>query len=525
MGAIKLGISDITIILLFFFFVATIGYFVSTKKPSAEQLFFAGRKLTWPIIGFSLLASNISTLTMLGLTADSFTHGIATSSYEWMATLILVFSTIFIVPIYFKHKIKTVPEFFGMRFGRRVRSYISVINLIIGSTVNIAGPMYAGAVLINIFLPEISVYEACIGIGIFAGFYTALGGLSAVVFTDFFQAILFIMISMIIGFAVFAQFDFDISRIYSVVPTSHFNLIKPLNDEYMPWLGLVTGVPILGIYFWCTDQVIIQRIIAARDLQQARYGMFFGALLKLSILFIIVFPGIMAVGLFSGLDNHNDLYGIIISRMIPAGVLGLVLAGLIAAMMSSIDSALNSSATLIVYDFIHTGKKPLSERRMVTMGRVVVILIMFVSLLWTPIIDKFGGIWAYSQTMLTYFVSPLVALFVMAIFSKKGEQKSALIALISGHSLSVVVVMLNFTGQLVLHFTLIAPILFFTTIISYHISSILIKNPIQSSLERISIRNQWLGFKKDEFGKLSINFYLGLGLVLLTLIIILPFLF
>lgn len=524
MGALKLGFSDIAILLLFFFFVATIGYFVSVKKPTADQLFFAGRKLTWPIIGFSLLASNISTLTMLGLTADSFTHGIATSSYEWLATLILVFSTIFIIPVYFKNKIKTVPEFFGKRYGRKVQSYISVINLIIGSTVNIAGPMYAGAVLINIFLPEISIYEACIGIGVFAGFYTAIGGLSAVVFTDFFQAILFIMISMIIGFAVYAQYDFDLTSVINAVPSTHFNLIKPLNDDYLPWLGLVTGVPILGIYFWCTDQVIIQRLLAARDLRQARFGMFFGAFLKLTILFIIVIPGIMAVGIYSGLENHNDLYGIIISSLIPSGVLGLVLAGLIAAMMSSIDSALNSSATLIVFDFINSKDKPLSDRRMVSLGRVMVVLVMVVSLLWTPIIANFGGIWAYSQTMLTYFVSPLVGLFFLGIFYKKGDQRNALVALITGHAFSVIFILLNLFQVFHIHFSLIAPILFLITILSFMISMKVKGIKKVDNNINLSMKELWLSYKFNEFNQISIYFYLGLGLVLLTLLIISPFL-
>jgi SSS family solute:Na+ symporter len=224
------------------------------------------------------------------------------------------------------------------------------------------------------------------------------------------------------------------------------------------------------------------------------------------------------------LDNHNDLYGIIISSLIPSGVLGLVLAGLIAAMMSSIDSALNSSATLIVYDFINSRRKPLSDRRMVSLGRGMVMLVMGVSLLWTPIIANFGGIWAYSQTMLTYFVSPLVGLFFLGIFNKTGGQKNALIALMTGHLFSIVFIFLNLFQVVHLHFSLIAPILFLITILSFFVSIKVNAFLKEENDINISLKELWISFKLNEVKRLSIYFYLGLGLVILTLLTIFPFL-
>ena len=207
--SIFIGYGDVFILILFFLFVGVIGYLVSIRKPTPDQLFYAGRNLNWPVIGFSIIASNISTLTLIGLTADAYVYGVSASSYEWMASLILVVLALFIVPIYIKNKIKTVPEYYGKRYGPIVRRYFSVISIIIGSAVNIAGPLYAGALLINLFIPQISVWEASLGIAVFAAAYTSLGGLNAVVYTDFFQSILFLMISVIVSFAIFSQYNFD----------------------------------------------------------------------------------------------------------------------------------------------------------------------------------------------------------------------------------------------------------------------------------------------------------------------------
>ncbi len=516
--SINIEVSDVIIVFLFFVFVGTIGYFVSTRKPSSEQLFFAGRKLTWPIIGFSILASNISTLTMLGLTTDAYIHGVSTSSYEWMASIILIVLALFIAPVYIKHKINTVPEYFGLRFGPIVRKYFSIISLFISSTVNICGPLFAGALLVNLFMPSISVWQAVIGIAIFSALYTSIGGLSAVVFTDFFQSILFILISLIISFSLFAQHQFDVASIITNIPEGHLKMIQPISDDYMPWLGLLFGVPILGFYFWCTDQVIVQRIIAARDLTQARYGLFFGAALKLTILFIIILPGVMAISIFPDLADPKDLYAIIIKELIPSGVIGLILSGLLAAMMSSIDSSLNSSATLIVYDFILPKNPNLSDKQVVQYGRLVVILMMIVSLLWTPIISRFEGIWIYAQTILTYLVPPLVTILFFGIFWRKGGEKDALSTLIFGHVLSLFIFIAQIMGWSNTHFTINAGILFVCSSLFYFVK-------VKFGPPTFSASSYTYGLLNPAYlrlGRYGILFIIGL--LLATFISILPFL-
>ncbi|WP_235296460.1 sodium:solute symporter family transporter [Portibacter marinus] len=515
---IEIGYGDIFILLLFFLFVGVIGYLVSIRKPTTDQLFFAGRNLNWPIIGFSIIASNISTLTIIGLTADAYVYGVSASSYEWMASLILIVLAIFVVPIYIKNKINTVPEYFGKRYGPIVRKYFSVISLIISSAVNIAGPLYAGALLINLFIPQISVWEASVAIALFAATYTSFGGLNAVVYTDFFQSILFLMISVIVCFALFSQYNFDISQVTAVVSVERFDMLNNLDHPFLPWLGLITGVPILGFYFWCTDQVIIQRVLAARSILQAQRGIFFGAALKLSILFVIVIPGILAVGLFPDIEQPQDLYALFITQLIPTGVLGLVLSGLLAAMMSSVDSALNSSATLITYDFVQKKYPQFSDQKLVLIGRVSVAFMMLVSLSWTPLIQYANGIWAYAQTFLAYLVPPLVCLMFFGIFSKKGNQHTALITLILGHLGSLFIFICQYLGWLELHFTISAALIFVISIAVFFISSWKESHiDTEQSLQ--------LYFNYQNYYVTKQNKIIAIGIIIATLLTILPFFF
>ncbi|WP_235291019.1 sodium:solute symporter family transporter [Portibacter lacus] len=515
-STISINYSDYFIILLFFVFVGTIGYSVSSRNPNPEQLYFAGRSLNWPIIGFSILASNISTLTMLGLTADAYLYGVSSSSYEWVASLVLIVLAVFIAPIYLKNKINTVPEYFNKRYGRIVQKYFSIVSLIISSTVHIAGPLFAGAVLINLFIPEVSVWQASVAVAIFSSAYTAFGGMSAVVYTDFFQAILFLMISIIICFALFAQHDFSFISVIKSTPTDHFKMVNPIDNGYLPWLGLVTGLPILGFYYWCTDQVIVQRIISARNLKQAQYGIFFGAFLKLSILFVIILPGIMAIHVFPEVSKSQDLYAIIIKELIPNGVIGLILAGLLAAMISSIDSSINSSATLIVYDFIKPKFPKLSNRRLVFIGRITVCLIMFISLAWTPIIDHSNGIWAYAQTVLTYLTPPLVCILFFGIFSSRGNQKVALFTLIGGHLSSLILFILQFYEIISIHFTILAGFIFLISIILYQVGLL-----TQTSDTN---HDKQLNFKFAIYRPSKFIIKLAIAVIISTLLSILPFL-
>ncbi len=513
---ISVGYSDIFIISLFFLFVGVIGYLVSKRRPSPDDLFFAGRKLTWPIIGFSLIASNISTLTMIGLTADAFVYGISASSYEWMASLILVVLALFIAPIYIKNKINTVPEYFRKRYGKKVGNYFTVVALVISSAVNIAGPLYAGALLMNLFVPQISVWEASLGFAIFSVAYTALGGLSAVVYTDFFQSLLFLMISLIVCFAVFSQYDFDASAVIARVSEPHLEMINSIDSPFLPWLGLLTGVPILGFFYWCTDQIIIQRIIAARSISDARKGIFFGAALKLTILYVIVFPGIMALGLFPETGNPQDLYARFIVELIPAGVIGLVISGLLAAMMSSIDSALNSSATLITYDFYLERFPDVSDEHIVKVGRICVVVMMLFSLSWTTVISYSNGIWAYSQTFLTYLVPPLVCLLFFGIFSSRGRSSTALRTLIIGHIASFFIFVGQFLDWFNFHFTISAAIIFLVSVCVF-----LILSARELDSKRVDVASLRYIVIKNSIS--TGNKILAISVVIATLLTILPF--
>lgn len=450
---------DLALIIIYFVVVLAIGFFVTKHTESGDDLFLAGRSLGWMAIGFSLFASNISSTTLIGLSGQAYKSGISVSNYEWMATLILVFMAIFFIPLYLKNRVSTIPEFLGRRFDTRCRKYFSLITIFLSIVVDTAGGLYAGALVLKIFFPSLVIWQVCILLALVAGLYTAGGGLKAVVYTDVIQAIVLICGCLVMTYTIFSQYDFSWSRALSAVPADHLSVIRPLDDTALPWLGTLIGVPILGFYYWSTNQYITQRILGARSLSHARWGAMLGGLLKLPVLFFMVMPGVMAIHLFPGLENPDLVFPTIITNLLPVGIIGLVLAALIAAIMSSIDSTLNSASTLIVIDFIQPKHQELSSRQIRNYGRWTTIILMVIAAAWAPQIAHFPGLFAYLQQAFSYIVPPIVAVFLFGIFWKRVSSRAAFSTLILGHSLSAIVFVLTQRGFLDIHFTIMAGIL------------------------------------------------------------------
>ena len=218
----------------------------------------------------------------------------------------------------------------------------------------------------------------------------------------------------------------------SVTPAEHFNIIQPLNDKFLPWPGLFTGVLLLGFYFWATNQFIVQRALGARSIKHGQWGALFAGLLKLTVLFIMVFPGIFARVLYPDIEKANLVYPTLLFDLLPPGLLGLVLAGLLAAMMSSIDSALNSASTLVTMDFVNKLKPNISNEGLMWVGRGVTLIFMILSAIWAPQIDKFPTLWEYLQNALSYIAPPIVALYVVGLFWKRANHHGAAAAIIVG---------------------------------------------------------------------------------------------
>ena len=450
--------TDLTVIGVYFLIVFIIGFWVASKTKSGEDLFLGGRTLTWGVIGLSLFASNISSATIIGLTGAAYSQGIVQSVYEWISGIPLIIAAFVFVPLYLNSKITTIPEFLNHRYDRRSQVFFSVVTLFTSIMVETAGGLYAGAIVLKSFFPDLVIWQTTFVLAFIAGLYTAFGGLKAVVYTDTLQAIVLIFGSLVLTYILFEKIDFSLETMLSSAPDGHFSIIKPLNDSTLPWPGLFLGAPILGFWYWATNQYIVQRILGAKNIKHARWGVIFGGFLKLIPLFIMVIPGAMAISIYKGIENPDLVYPTIVLNALPVGLIGLVLAGLISAIMSSVDSTLNSASTLVVIDFIKPMKPDITPKQVANYGRIATLVLMIVAASWAPMIANFGGLWVYLQQMYTIFVPPIVVLFLVGTFYKKGNAHGAYWTLVWGTVIGMILFILAQYGYWPIHFTINAGI-------------------------------------------------------------------
>ncbi|MGF1604717.1 MAG: sodium:solute symporter [Rhodothalassiaceae bacterium] len=451
---------DTAIVIGYFLAVLAFGLYLSRRNKGADDYFLAGRQMIWPFIGLSLFASNVSSQTLIGLSGSAYKTGIAVYSYEWMAAVILVLFSLFVLPILLRSRVFTMPEFLARRYDARARVYLSVVTLFLNIVVDTASGLYAGGLVLQMVLPGVPLWQIITIVALIAGLYTIAGGLAAVIYTDAVQAIL-----LLIGSTVIAVTALDAvggwSAVTEAVPAAKLSLIRPLDDPGVPWLGLLTGVPLLGFYYWATNQTIVQRSLAAKSTEHGRWGAIFAGALKLLPLFIMVLPGSMAILLYPDLENPDTVFPTLMFDLLPVGLLGLTLAGFIAALMSAIDSALNSASTLVTMDFVRPARPDLDSRRLMQIGRVVMALFLLFAILWAPQIARFGSLYEYLQIMFSYLVSPIVALFVVGLFwpraNAAGAAAGILVGLTGGAALFAVVIVF---GLFDLHFLYVAPVLF-----------------------------------------------------------------
>lgn len=458
--AVSLHEADIAILLAYFVFALGLGIFLSRKHQDAEDYFLAGRSMLWPFIGISLFASNISSTTLVGLAGDAYSTGISVFNYEWMAAVVLVFFAIFLLPFVLRSGVYTMPEYLERRFDGRARTYFAALTLFLNIVIDTAGSLYAGSLLVQLIFPEIPVWQTITVLALFAGAYTVLGGLSAVIYTDAIQGVLLIIGSVVISWVAFNQIG-GWEVITAQVDPSKLSLIRPLDDAGVPWLGLITGVPLLGFYFWCNNQFMVQRVLSAKNIQHGRLGSLFAGFLKLPVLFIMVLPGTFAILLYPDLTNNNLVYPTLMFDLLPVGLLGLVLAGFIAALMSQIDSTLNSASTLVTMDFVRKWCPDLKSEQLMQVGRITTFIFMLLAVLWAPQIGRFESIFKYLQQVLSYSVPPVIAMFIIGMFWKRANAHGAMAALVVGIGAGIAFFLSNAVfGWTDLHFLYVAPLLF-----------------------------------------------------------------
>ena len=424
---------DIGFFLAFICFVVGISLYKSRKKKeTSEDYFLAGRSLFWYLIGFSLIASNISTEQFVGMSGQSAGHvGMAVASYEWIAAITLVFVALFFLPKFLKIGIFTIPEFFEHRYSPVPRAIMAFYTVIIYVAVTIAAVLYSGGLTLHTIF-GIDLTLAVWIIGIIAAFYTAYGGLKAVVWADLIQGSALIIggaITMVLGFIAvggvsnFLQSNAD--RLHMVLPASHIEI---------PWTALLLGIWIPNFYYWGLNQYIMQRTLGAKSLKQGQIGVIFAAWMKLLIPFIVVFPGIMALQLYRDqLVTADAAYPLLIKNLIPAGLKGFMFAAIFGAIMSSLDSMLNSASSIFTMDLYKRHfKRDASPNALIKIGRIMTCVFVLIGCLIAPYLGhpKLMGIFHYIQDFQGYISPGILAAFVFGLIFKRAPASAAITALI-----------------------------------------------------------------------------------------------
>ena len=423
---------DIVTFCAFIAVVIGISLYASRHETTTEDYFLAGRKLSWWLIGFSLIASNISTEQFVGMAGRGYDLGLAIASYEWTAAIALVITALFFLPKFLKAGIYTIPEYLEYRFDVGTRTIMATFMMLAYVFVALATVLYAGALALGTIF-EIDIVLGIWLIGITAGAYTIYGGLAAVVWSDLLQGI-----ALLLGGALITILGFQAMggvEPFMAVAGDKLHTVLPWNHEEMPWVAVfIGGLWIPQIFYWGLNQFITQRTLAARNLAEGQRGIFLAAGLKLVLPFLIVFPGIMAAQLFPGqVTTADQAYPVMIRELLPAGLSGIMFAALFGAIMSSLDSMLNSAATIFTIDLYKRYRRTeAAPRHYVKIGRIATAVLVVVGCLWAPVVGSAESIFGYIQ-MFWGFISPgIVASFAFGLISKRTPPIAAKAAMILG---------------------------------------------------------------------------------------------
>ncbi|HLF14677.1 MAG TPA: sodium:solute symporter [Bacteroidota bacterium] len=427
--------SDLIIIAGYFLLVLSIGFYFRNRSKSSTEYFLAGRNVGWLAIGASLFATNISSEHFLGLAGTGSKSGLAVGHFEWLAILILLLLGWVFTPFYLRSGVFTMPEFLERRFNAAARYYLSIMSIVAYVLTKISISLYAGGILLNVVMGW-DMYTSAAVIVIATGIYTVMGGLAAVIYTDLVQMFILIAGSLtltLIGLDRAGGWD----AVVAGTPPDFWSMFKPMSDPDFPWTGIVFGAPILGIWYWCTDQYIVQRVLSARNLDQARTGTLFAGFLKILPVFILVFPGIIAYSLSNGTVTGDRAYAWMIGTLLPPGLKGLVVAGLLAALMSSLSAMFNSTSTLLTIDIFKRLKPDADDRALVHFGRISTAAMVLLGLAWIPFIGLLSNerMYVYLQSVQAYVSPPIAACFLFGILWKRVNGKGAIASLLTGLAL------------------------------------------------------------------------------------------
>ena len=410
------------------------------KNKNTEDYFLAGRNVGWFVIGASIFASNIGSEHVVGLAGTGFESGTPMAHYELHAWIVLLLGWLFL-PFYIRSGAFTMPEFLEKRFDAKSRWFLSLFSLLAYVLTKVSVTIYAGGIVVSELI-GIPFWYGAIGIVIFTRIYTVIGGLKAVIYTETLQTIILILGSLIITYLGLQEVGGwnQLRETVTAVSPDHFNMWRPMNDPKFPWTGLLFGGTIVGIWYWCTDQYIVQRTLAANNIKIGRRGAIFGAYLKLLPILIFLIPGIIAFALsiqnpeIFSIEKADRAFPMLVKTLLPVGLKGLVAGGLMAALMSSLASVFNSCSTIFTIDIYKKLKPNASEKTLINTGKIATGFIVVLGIIWIPIMEKIGGgvMYQYLQNVQSYIAPPVTAVFLLGIIWKRVNSEAAITTLLSG---------------------------------------------------------------------------------------------
>jgi len=435
-----IGKVDLIILISYLVGIVSIGCLAGLfrKRGGADEgksYFLAGRSLKWPVIGLALFSTNISTVHLVSLAEEGYKNGLAYGNFEWMAPFTLIILSLFFAPFYIRSNVATLPDFLERRYSKASRNWLAGLSIISAIFIHIGFSLYAGAIVLKVLF-GIPLMTSIVGVAILTGTYTIIGGLTAVVLTESIETVVLLLGAIILTSIAYVKVG-GWSGLTATVDPHMFSVLRPKGDPSgLPWYSILLGYPVIGIWYWCTDQTIVQRVLGAKDEQHARVGPLFTGFLKILPVFLFVLPGLMAQALITqgklpAVEKSADIYSVMITNLLPVGLVGVVAAALVAALMSTVSGALNSAATLFSYDLY----------RQIRPNSVVATILAIVL---SPIFGHYDTIFQGLSKLICYIAPPITAVFVFGVFWKKASSFGSITTLCTGSALGFAVFLLDF---------------------------------------------------------------------------------
>jgi SSS family solute:Na+ symporter len=431
---------DYIIIVGYLLILVAFGYYVSfvKYKKSDENIFLAGNTLGWTSIGFNMWGTNVGPSMLIASASVGFTTGIVAGNFAWFAFVFILLLAFVFSPRYLGAKVLTLPEFMGKRFGDSTRNILAWYTLITILISWLSLTLFAGGVLIKQLL-DLPMYLSVILMVILSGFFAAAGGLKAIAYTNVFQMLLLIGVSLLLV-VMGVEKAGGLEAIYAQTPGSYWNLLLPADDKNYPWVAILLGYPIMGVWFWCTDQSMVQSVLGAKNLKEGQLGANFIGWLKILDVPLFILPGIVCYVLFPQLKNPDEAYLTMVTQLFPAGLRGLIIVVLIAALISTIGSALNSLSTVFTMDiYVKKYHPEASQKTIIKTGRLVVFFGSLLSIFITLGIDSIKGLNLFDifQSVLGFIAPPMSVVFLFGVLWNKTTTKAANLTLTLGTFISI----------------------------------------------------------------------------------------